>query len=561
MINQVICSVMFVAMMGFLSSPVRAQQTPLSEPGKSPPAKPTGSEGTVRIELQKSPIQGDLPLTVSRAVELALERSPILTVEKIKLEQAREKIGEEKGNYDPLLNIRGAIAHRDNVVASTFYPTGLYVEREQGSGINIETKTYTGGRFTLGVDYKRLESSSQIQTLSPQYSANFGLTFTHALLRDFGWDVNMTRIRVAEKGEAIAVHSLAQRVAQLIQQVEEGYWGLYFLREDLQTKRASLEIARGLLKRNEDLLRAGRVAPVSVLEAKAGVASREEGVITAENDARKFEDRLKLLLQLDLSKVNLTPVEKPDEKPVSFDLAKSVNLAFDQRPEIQGLQQELEQREIELRFADNQTLPRLDFTAQYGMNNISGTPNPDCLRSNPISCNLTNTQSPFAGKTHAKDAFDRIFSHNPFDNWSVELKLQIPLGNRTANAQYSEANLRLAETRTRLRAIRDQIEGEVRDAMRDTLTAGKRIEAARETIKFVDEQLDATRRKLEAGLSSSYDVLQVLDDLDKARTTEHKAVMDYNVGQSKFRLAEGSNLEKYNIELKKPPRYVFEQNK
>jgi outer membrane protein TolC len=549
----------------------QAQEKEPSGPANAEPSAsvPNMAENVVLIQLHKPSLEEILPLSLSRAVELALERNPALTVEKIRLEQAREKIQAEKGFYDPLLNFRTSIGRRDNVVASSFYPAGFYVDDEQGYGLGLEAKTYTGGRFNLGLDYKKLASSSNTQTLSPQYSANFAFTFTHALLRDFGWGVNMTRIRVAEKGEAIAASNLSQRVAQLIRQVEEIYWSVVFLLEDLGLKKQSLKIARELLIRNQDLLRAGRVAPVSVTEARSGVAAREEGVITAESEVNKFEDRLKLLLHVDMEKVMPSPSDRPEQKTMVVDTGQSIEIALKNRPEINALEREVEQRELEQKFAANQTLPRLDFTAQYGMAGLSGKPNSTCtdprgidpITGLPIACNPVGSRilgSIFEGETRGKDAFDKFFTRNPFDNWSVEVKLQIPLWNRTAKAQLAEANLRLAETKTQLRTVRDQIAVEVRDAIRETLTAWKRIEASRETVKFIEEQLDGMKRRFDAGLTTTYEVLQVLEDLDKAKTSENRAVLDYNIGQSKIRLAEGSVLEKYNIELKKPPRYIFQ---
>jgi outer membrane protein TolC len=86
------------------------------------------------------------------------------------------------------------------------------------------------------------------------------------------------------------------------------------------------------------------------------------------------------------------------------------------------------------------------------------------------------------------------------------------------------------------------------------------MDAALETIKFVEEQLDGSRKKFEAGLGSGYEVLQVVDDLEKARSNENRAVLDYNVGLSKLRLAENTVLENFNIELKKTPRFIFRDN-
>jgi outer membrane protein TolC len=500
-----------------------------------------------------------VPLTLRGAVELALERNPNLVVEKIRLEQAREKIDEEKGNYDPVFNLRGTISRKDNVVASRFYPTGLYMDSTRAQGIGLQSRLYTGARFGIDLDFTRLASTSNTQTLSPQYAAIFAFTFVQPLLRDFGTEVNMTRIRIAQIGEPIAERNLELRTAQLVQQVEEGYWSLFYLRQELEVKRKSLEIAQALLKRSEELFRAGRVAAVSVLEARSGIASREEALILAEREADRFEDRLKLLLHLDPGKTSLMLRDQPKQEPVNLDSAKSVAMALKQRPEIQALQLELEQREMEQKYAANQTLPRLDITAQYGMNGISGRPNQTCQGVPTADCVTAGDRNAaiFAGQTRPKDAFDRFFTHNPFDNWSVELKLQIPLWNRTANAQLSEANLRLNESKVRLRAARDQIEIEVRDAIREVLSARKRMEAALETIKFVEDQLGGSRRKFEAGLGSSYEVLLVVDDLEKARTNENRAVLDYNVGQSKLRLAESSVLENFHIELKKTPRYTF----
>jgi outer membrane protein TolC len=160
-------------------------------------------------------------------------------VEKIHLEQAREKILEEKGYHDPSVNLSASIGSKDNVVASRFFPSGLYIDEQRAQGIGLQARTSTGGRFGIALDFTRLKSSSNTQTLSPQFGATFAFSFSHALLRDFGWDVNLTRIRVAQKGEEITEYSLAQKVSQLIQQVEETYWNIFFLHQDLEVKRRS----------------------------------------------------------------------------------------------------------------------------------------------------------------------------------------------------------------------------------------------------------------------------------------------------------------------------------
>jgi outer membrane protein len=511
------------------------------------------------VGAQSPALKGDLSLTVRQAIELALERNPDLEIEKIRLEQAREQINERKGDFDSLINFRTLAGRRDNVVASRFYPTGLYIDTEQAQSVGYESKTTMGGRLNVALDYRRLVSTSNTQTLSPQYSAVFNITMTQSLLRDFGRGVGTTQIRVAEKGKQIAEQNVYYRVSQLVQQVEEAYWSLTFLQQNLESRKRSLEFARGLLKQNEALLNAGRVAPVSVLQARSGVAMQEEEVLTAESQMKKFEDRLKSLLRIDLSSASITPVNSPELQTVSFDPVRSTGDALERRPEFQALQREVERREIERKFAANQTRPRLDVTAQYGVAGLAGRPNQTCLDPTyffcePVGNNVDGTV--FADQKRPQDALSSMFSRRPFDAWTVEVKFQMPLGNRSAKSRLADADLELLEAQTRLRALRDRIESEVRDAVRETLAAQKRIDASRENVAFVEDHLEGTRRKFEAGLSSSYDVLQVLEEADKARTIEHKAVMDFNIGQSKVRFAEASTLEKYNIAIDFDPPKV-----
>jgi outer membrane protein TolC len=505
-----------------------------------------------RIDLQISPLNGELSLTLRDAIDLALARNPNLAIEKIRLEQAREKINEQKGNYDSLINFRTLAGRHDNVVASRFYPTGLYIDSEQAQSVGYESKNQMGGRINVALDYRRLVSTSNTQTLSPQYSATLNVTLTQSLLRDFGREIGTTQIRVAEKEKEIAEQNIYHRVSQLIQQVEEAYWSLAFLRQNLEARKRSLKFARGLLEQNEALLSAGRVAPVSVLEARSGVAAHEEEELNAESQMKKFEDRLKVLLRIDLASASITPVNISEPQTVAFDPGRSVAAALRRRAEIQALQREVEQREIERKFAANQKKPRLDVTLQYGVAGLAGRPNPTCLDPTspvcePVGSNVNGTV--FADEKTPKDAFASMLWRKPFDAWSVDVKFEMPLGNNAAKSRLAEADLQLLESNTRLRAARDQVESEIRDAMRETLAAQKRIDAARENVVFVEDQLEGTRRKFEAGLSSSYDVLQVLEEVDKARTIEYKAVMDFNIGQSKVRLAEASTLEKYNIAI------------
>lgn len=514
-----------------------------------------------RPTLERPSISGPLALTLQDAVRLAIENNPTLQVERLRVEQARSRVDQLDGEFSPMFNSSSSIFRKDNIVASRFYPTGLYIDLQKSANLGVEARTRTGGRVNLALNYSDLRTNSNTQTLSPQYSATLVLTFSHALLRDFGRSIAETRLRVAGKGAAIADSNLKVRVSQLIQRVEETYWSLTFLQKDLEGKTRSLESAREFLTQTESLLRAGRVAQVSTLQARAAVAEREQEVITAQTGVDQYKDRLKSLLWLDLGSTDVSPLDQSEPTPV-LDAELSLRVALQQRPELQSLQQELEERDLELKFAENQKRPRLDLNGQYGLAGLSGLPNPTCIDPTSVLCIPVGTNvtgSVLAGRTGVRDALLGMLSANPYDNWSLELKLQIPIGNKTAKAQYAEASLRRLETGTNLSAMRDQISMEVRASIRDVQAAQKRIDASRQTVIYLEDQLTGMRQQLEAGLVSSYDVLKVFDEVDRARTTELQAMMDLNVALSRVRLAEASGFQKYNIDMAGTTQHSFDR--
>ena len=74
--------------LGLFNIAVLAQQTP---------------PRTEQVGLRPSPTTGPLTLSLEDAVRLAIENNPTLKVEKIRVEQARSRVGLQKGEFDPLL--------------------------------------------------------------------------------------------------------------------------------------------------------------------------------------------------------------------------------------------------------------------------------------------------------------------------------------------------------------------------------------------------------------------------------------------------------------------------
>jgi outer membrane protein TolC len=509
-------------------------------------------------------------MSLSDSIAIALSRNPSLALERMRADAAVAGTRAERGNMEPVLNVSQASYRRDNVVASRFYPTGLYVDSENATRVSVESKTFLGGTVQAGIDYRQLTSTSNIQTLSPQYSANLVFGVSQPLLRDFGYKKAVSAIRLSEQRELVARQSFVQAAAHLITQTEEEYWRWTFAREQADVTRRSRDAAARLLTQADTLFGAGKTAPSTVQQARAALAERQEDAIAAAADADTAEDRLKVLLRVDFA-APLTPTEtiaraiaaEPSPaivpvaatmsrpaSPAPVDPAASLASALRRRPELIALEREREQREIELGIAKNQLLPRLDLTAQYTRSGMAGTPSTVCVDPTAIECVAAGTgveNSIFAALLGPRDALDSLFTRNPFDGWTAELRLQVPLGMRTARARRTEAELKLAQSRLQLEAARDEVARDVREAVRQAATAQARLDAARQVATFARSQFSTARTQLDAGVASIFDVVRSQDDLDRAILSELKAQVELSIALARVRLADMTVLDNQSI--------------
>jgi outer membrane protein TolC len=122
------------------------------------------------------------------------------------------------------------------------------------------------------------------------------------------------------------------------------------------------------------------------------------------------------------------------------------------------------------------------------------------------------------------------------------------LGNRQARSNYHIARLDAEQVaqpqvaRTGHRCAVDTAVGHVEANL-------KSVEAARAATRLAEESLDAEKKKLLAGTSTTFLVLQAQTALATARSAQIRAEADYSESLVALDLAEGTILEKNNIVL------------
>ncbi len=145
-------------------------------------------------------------------------------------------------------------------------------------------------------------------------------------------------------------------------------------------------------------------------------------------------------------------------------------------------------------------------------------------------------------------ALSQVF-HRNFPDYSFGLSLQIPLRNRTAQADAARALLEERQLQTQMQQTKNKIGQEVRSAEIALVQAKAQIEAASKSVLLQQQTLDAERKKFQLGESSVFLVIQAQRDLVTAEGTEIQARSTYAKALTQFAQATGTTLAKNHIEL------------
>jgi outer membrane protein TolC len=519
--------------------PANQDPRPQEPPPPAAPGAGPGEEPLVEkmaAEAEAEPAIPGYDLTLRESIERALRGNLDIAVRRLSPEIAAAQVEVEEAVFDSSLSFQISSQEFNDPAGSLLSgaPGGVGViesERSQAEAAFTDPLP-TGGRYRFVLRSLRDESTDQFLTVNPAYQSEWFLEYTQPLLKNFGRGAALARLEVARNNHRISVSDFRQTVLDVIAGVEKAYWDLTFRILDLEVKMQSLELAQDLLRLNRTKVQVGTLAPIEITQAEAGVADREEAVIVAQNEIRNAEDRLKRLLgppDDPIWALTLRPVEEPPFDETLPNLDRSLERAMERRPDLEKARRNLASREAELGLARSQRLLGLDFQASYGARGLAGECVPDPLTGAPSTC-VTPEGSQYDSSDAPLGLSDSLSQARArdADNWWAGLTLSVPLGNRDGRSRYVAARLAREQADIGIRLLEQTATVEVRQAVRQIETDIKRVKAARVNSRLQREKLEAEQKKLENGISTSFNVLEFQEDLAQARSRENLALVDYN---------------------------------
>ncbi len=479
---------------------------------------------TVHAQTPPAPPAGERRLSITDAVQLALEQNADLEVVRFAPLIQDINIAQARAGWAPSVTSFLQGDNRNSPVNSFLSGGQSKVTNTQatynfGLGSNLP---WLGSSYRVGWENYRATTNNLFTNFSPQTGSTFTLNFTQPLLRNFGIDNTRQQIQVSQKNRELSDVQVREAVAGTTRSVKNAYWDLVFALSSLEVQRLSLDLAQRSLRENRARVEIGIMAPIDIVEADAEVAQREEAVILAEAAIARAEDALRALVYgpsaLEEWNARLVPTDAAAFTPVAVDIDGAVRGALDSRTDLLQAQKTIEANDVTIRLLRNQALPELNASVDYGATGIGGS---QIIRGAGFPGEPIGTvNKPFT------DVLRNLVGAD-FPTWTFSLQLNYPLGTSPQDAVLARARLQNQQTLKQLDSSRIRVATEVRETARTVTTNAKRVDATRSSRALAEKRLEAEEKKFQAGMTTSFFVLQAQRDLNQARNNELQALIDY----------------------------------
>ncbi len=428
--------------------------------------------------------------------------------------------------FDPNLSARYTYVDDKPVQFSDLNPTTA--ELSSSFTFGLSKANALGGNVQLNYNVSYLNSDNNFIQFDRVWQNQIEVRASQPLLRNMGVDVNTSAIRIAKNDHDTSLYAFQGKALQVLTSVQTAYLDLVNARENYELQRESLRLSQNLYKITEARIKAGTLAAADILDAERDIAFKQDSLILADRQVAATEDILKQLINpLDVNyykTIRLVPTDRPVFNPIGIDFDKSLKHALENRVDIKQLKKQLENANIDIGFQKNQLLPEFNIEAGIQFGGV-GEVNPDAAKQ------VTNLD---------------------FPRWDVLVSLNIPLGNRSAEAKYKRSLTQKKQLKAEMERLKSLVILEIRNTVLDLDTASKRVRTARIARDLAEKQLINEENKYRAGIIALFQVQDTEQKLTEAKINEINTIIAYQKSIVQLEKAEGAlgrSLKRYNIRL------------
>lgn len=451
----------------------------------------------------------------------------------------------------------------DRAINNEFFGGGTRILQQDAIVLQqqLTKRAVTGSEFTFrhNVEYDANNAPSNL--FPSAWNVNLETEFRHPLLQGNGIEFNRIAgpsqtpglyngVLIARVNTDIELADFEMSVRNLVSNIENAYWDLYFSYRDLDAKIAARDAALDTWRRIHALYEAGRRGGEAEKEAQAReqfFRFQEEvqnalsgrlidgtrtgngsggGTFRGNGGVHVAERRLRQIMGLPPSDGRLLrPAAEPITAPVAFDWAQVTSETLIRRAELRRQRFQTRRRELEWVASKNHLLPRLDAIGRY--------------RWRGFGDDLLDTDSntpPF------DNAYGNLTGGN-FQEWQLGVELTVPIGFRSAFSAARNAEMQLCRARAILREQERQVlhdsagaVAEMQRAFVVSQTSYNRFDAARQQLAAVKAAFEAEKAPLDL-------LLDAQRRLADAQSRYFRALAEHAIAVKNVHFAKGTLLD------------------
>ncbi len=512
------------------------------------------------------------PMSLKEAIVKGLESNIDIEVTRQDVKIAEFDLKAADGAYEPRVTGQSFYERATTPNVSIFSTNRTTTKNSLNNALRYQgfVRKY-GTTYSAEVGNQRVTTNDPISILSPQNSLSFSFSFTQPLLRGRKFDNQRRRVEIAKRNLSLTDTQFRQKAIEITANVQRAYWDLAFALKNLQVQRDGVRDAKQQLAHNRRLVKEGVLAPIDIVAAETQVANLEQNVYVALEQVNRAENFLKNLIAGDRNDEvwsnALVPTDQVKLDAPRTSLKDALSLALDNRPELELNKVASDINKIDQKFYREQDKPQVDLTASYTSTGISGgfnnnfespfTPTVCQTDANSDACRLAleafnnsvrQNAEAFTGGTQSTFT-DILFNRYP--TFRVGVTVNLPLfGNRTTKANLGKTLVQQDRINLQRKQLEQMIQMDVRNALQSVRTAEARLRSAAISRENSEKQYASEQRKLDAGLSDIYKVLERQTALMNSRSAEIQAQTELNKSIAELQRATGNSLKANEVETR-----------
>jgi hypothetical protein len=525
-------------------------------------------EEAMQMGLAKSKVMHDLGGTVLRSppnIRTIADPAIIDTDPRYGVEAALSE-------FDAVFHSRFDYQRNNRFVNNVFFGGGTRELRQDTDVFRSEiTKTAaTGSTFNFAHNTVYDHNNSPGNLFGSSWDTNFEASWRQPLLQGAGVEYNriagpkgspgnLNGVLIARINTDISLSDFEIGLRDLVSNIENAYWDLYFAYRDLDAKITARDNALDSWRKTHALFLAGRRGGEAEKEAEAReqyFTFQEEvqnawsgrlyeptqtnngsggGTFRATGGVRVSERRLRFLLGLPTNDGRLIrPGDEPSLAKVVYNWDEVLPEAVSRRPELRRQRWTIKRDELALIASRNFLLPKFDSFALYRIRGFG----------HDLKDGTDNTPE--------NSAFDDL-THGQHEEWEAGLELTVPLGERQGHAAVRNSQLLLSRDRAILDDQERQVVLDVSNAVAEVDRSYQVAQTAFNRRMAAKADVASTKAAYEADKAPLDLYLEAQRRIATAESQFFAALVEYALAIKNLQYAKGSLLDYNEIYLSEGP--------